>query len=143
MELQKRFDAVLTEKERLFTKTQPNAITYDKDHVQMSHDGNVLEDYVIALETGEIDKKIDNLRGLLDDRGKLLRLKEEELRKTHAVNNGVAKYTLDGELICVYTSLAQAARDVSKESDRYYIRKCCRNELDQFKNFKFKYYDLR
>jgi predicted component of type VI protein secretion system len=82
MELQKRFDAVLTEKERLFTKTQPNAITYDKDHVQMSHDGNVLEDYVIALETGEIDKKIDNLRGLLDDRGKLLRLKEEELRKS-------------------------------------------------------------
>ena len=82
MELQKRFDSVLTEKERLFTKTQPNAITYDKDHVQMSHDGNVLEDYVIALETGEIDKKIDNLRGLLDDRGKLLRLKEEELRKS-------------------------------------------------------------
>ena len=82
MELQKKFDAVLTEKERLFTKTQPNAITYDKDHVQMSHDGNVLEDYVIALETGEIDKKIDNLRGLLDDRGKLLRLKEEELRKS-------------------------------------------------------------
>lgn len=82
MELQKRFDAVLTEKERLFTKTQPNAITYDKDHVQMSHDGNVLENYVIALETGEIDKKIDNLRGLLDDRGKLLRLKEEELRKS-------------------------------------------------------------
>lgn len=81
-EIQKRFDAVLTEKERLFVKTQPKAITYDKDHVQMSHDGNVLEDYVIALETGEIDKKIDNLRGLLDDRGKLLRLKEEELRKS-------------------------------------------------------------
>ena len=69
--------------------------------------------------------------------------KEEELRKMHAVNNGIAKYTLNGELICVYTSLAQAARDVGKESDRYYIRKCCRNELDQFKNFKFKYYDLR
>ena len=82
LELQKRFDAVLTEKERLFTKTQPNAITYDKDHIQMSHNGNVLEDYVISLEQGDIDNKIDNLRTLLDDRGKLLKLKEEELRKS-------------------------------------------------------------
>lgn len=79
-ELQRNFDAVLTEKERLFVKTQPKAIVYDKDKVQSSHDVNVLEDYVTSCE--DIDKQLNELRRLLDDRWMLLKVKEEELRRS-------------------------------------------------------------
>lgn len=79
-ELQRNFDAVLTEKERLFVKTQPKAIVYDKDKVQSGHDVNVLEDYVTSCE--DIDKQLNELRRLLDDRWMLLKVKEEELRRS-------------------------------------------------------------
>ena len=81
-DIQKRFDAVLTEKERLFVKTQPKAITYDKDKVQSSHDGNILEDYVISCESKDIDNKLNELRRMLEDRLMLLKVKEEELRRS-------------------------------------------------------------
>lgn len=79
-ELQRNFDAVLTEKERLFVKTQPKAIVYNKDKVQSGHDVNVLEDYVTSCE--DIDKQLNELRRLLDDRWMLLKVKEEELRRS-------------------------------------------------------------
>ena len=81
-ELQRNFDAVLTEKERLFVKTQPKAIVYDKDKVQSSHDVNVLEDYVISCESKDIDNKLNELRRMLEDRLMLLKVKEEELRRS-------------------------------------------------------------
>ena len=97
IELQKKFDSVLTEKERLFTKTQPKAIVYDKDHVQTSHDVNIVEEYVVALEKGQIDDKLNNLRALLDDRWKLLMLKEIELRKSQCKEDKIYTYRyLDG-----------------------------------------------
>ena len=82
-ELQENFNDVLLEKERLFTKTQPNAIRYDKDKVQVSIDGNSLEEYVIALEREHINERLGQLRIMMDDRHKLLMLKEEELRRSH------------------------------------------------------------
>ncbi len=81
-EIQKRFDAVLTEKERLFVKTQPKAITYDKDKIQASHDANVLEDYVISCDDKNLDEKLNELRQLLEDRRMLLKVKEDELRRS-------------------------------------------------------------
>jgi hypothetical protein len=79
---QKMFEDALLEKERLFTKTQPNAITYDRDPVQTSPNPNILDDYVIALETERIDERLEPYRVLLKDRECLLDLKERELRKS-------------------------------------------------------------
>ena len=62
LELQEQFNAFLTEKERLFTKTQPNAIRYDKEKVQVPFGCNVLEEYVISLDETKIDEKLDKLR---------------------------------------------------------------------------------
>lgn len=77
--IEEAFDRALLEKERLFTQTQPNAVRYDKDAVQVSHDGNyVLENYVIESE--KIDNEIKSLRELLTDRERLLTSKERELR---------------------------------------------------------------
>ena len=81
-DLQNIFASFLLEKESLFTKTLPNAIRYDKDRVQSSIDGNLLESYVIKLEDSRIDEKLDHVRQTLQDWEILLDAKERDLRKS-------------------------------------------------------------
>lgn len=79
-ETQETLAAILTEKEYLFNRTQPKALTYDSDRVQGGKNANVFESYMIAKEKAQIDSRLAEAKGLLDDRGKLLKLKEQELR---------------------------------------------------------------
>ena len=76
------FEDALLEKERLFTITQPKAITYDKDVIQTSPCGDVLDRYVIALEDEHIEEKLRPFRELVMNRESLLEIKERELRKS-------------------------------------------------------------
>ena len=96
--LQWRFSQILLEKEQLFTKTQPNSIRYDKDQVQTSVNGNMLDNYVVSLEEKKIDVKINRLKRQLKDWQILLDLKESELRKSKAMADiiYVLKF-MDGE----------------------------------------------
>lgn len=82
LESQRIFSDALLEKEKLFTMTQPNAIRYDQDKVQVSPVGSVLESYIIALEKSGIDEKLKTVRQLFEDRERLLLLKEKELRQS-------------------------------------------------------------
>ena len=79
---QQNYNDLLTEKERLFVRTQPNAIRYDKLNVKSSPNSNVLEDYVIEKEKTQLDRRIAEMKVLLDDRRNLMLLKEAELRKS-------------------------------------------------------------
>jgi len=79
---QMMFEDALLEKERLFTMTQPRAITYDKDTVQTSPCGDVLDKYVIALENEKIEERLKPYRDLVMNRESLLEIKERELRKS-------------------------------------------------------------
>ena len=88
-ELQNQFDRLLTEKERIFTKALPNAIRYDKEHVQTSGGSNPLEEYVISLDEKQIDEKLNQIRILLDDRNRLLEMKEKELFKSQDLHDKV------------------------------------------------------
>ena len=76
------YENALLEKERLFTITQPKAITYDKDTVQTSPSGDMLDNYVIALEEEKIEEKLKPYRDLLFGSEDFLDLKERELRKS-------------------------------------------------------------
>lgn len=82
LEAQRWLNDVLTEQERLFTKTLPNAIRYDKVNVQVSVGTNNIEEYIIAMQEKGIDKRLEECKKILDDRSKLLKMKEEELRKS-------------------------------------------------------------
>ena len=79
---QQNYNDLLTEKERLFVRTQPNAIRYDKLNVKSSPNSNVLEDYVIEKEKKQLDRRIAEMKVLLDDRRNPMLLKEAELRKS-------------------------------------------------------------
>jgi DNA-directed RNA polymerase specialized sigma subunit len=80
LEIQIQYNEILTEKENLFTKTQPNAIRYDKVQVQGGTYGNGFDEYLIAKEKEQIDERLAEARQLLEDRERLLKLKEKELR---------------------------------------------------------------
>lgn len=80
LEIQNKYNEILTEKENLFTKTQPNAIRYDLEHVQGGDHENGFDSYLIAKEEKKIDERLFEARQLLEDREKLLLLKEKELR---------------------------------------------------------------
>ena len=81
--LQEKYDAVLTEKEKLITKAMPSATRYDKESVKCNSNGNPNEDYVISLEEKKIDEKIAKIEKLLKERENLISLKEKELRKSN------------------------------------------------------------
>lgn len=76
------FAQVLLEKERLLTKTLPNAIRYDREKVLVSVDGNPLENYMIAVEDEGLEEKLSQYRQNLKDWRVLLEIKEGELRKS-------------------------------------------------------------
>ena len=83
IEIQVKYNEILTEKENLFTRTQPNAIRYDKLQVQGGTNfGNGFDEYMIAKENAKIDERLIEARQLLEDRERLLKLKEKELRSS-------------------------------------------------------------
>lgn len=87
--VQDSFARALMEKERLFTRTLPSAIRYDKDKVQNSVDDNPLEDFVISADEKELDEKIKRYRMLLDDWRVLMDVKEQELRRSKEIYNTI------------------------------------------------------
>lgn len=81
LEIQSKYNEILIEKENLFAKTQPNAIRYDKLQIEGGKlVGNGFDEYLIAKEEDKIDERLTEARQLLEDRERLLKLKEKELR---------------------------------------------------------------
>lgn len=94
---QNLFAKILLEKERLMTKTLPNAITYDGLKVQSSVDGNPLEEYVLSVEDEGLDLKLNRYRQALSDWRMLLDLKERELRESReSIDRVYVMRNLDG-----------------------------------------------
>ena len=109
--LQWRFSQILLEKEKLFTKTQPDAIRYDKDKIQSSVSGNMLDNYVISLEEKKIDQKLSILRKSLKNWQTLLDLKERELRRSKSMSDRiyVLKY-IDGQEVSKIAGLTNYSK---------------------------------
>jgi hypothetical protein len=81
--VQKQFEEILLEKEALLTKVLPSAICYDKDVVQTSPKADMMDNYMIALEHEEIDKRLKPFRNAMIDLDRLLELKRRELRESN------------------------------------------------------------
>lgn len=77
---EKELFELINQRDELFSKTQPKATTLDKEIVDGSHKGNMLESYVIKEEY--YTKRIDQLQISLDDRYQALNRKKEELRQS-------------------------------------------------------------
>lgn len=89
-ECSKKYDRLLLEALEIFTKTQIQAINYDKDTVtggQIS--SNTLENYILDKEKSDIDNRIIKTKQILDERYRLLKEKEDELRKSQDLDDKI------------------------------------------------------
>ena len=80
--VQKLYNVILEEKEKLFAKTQPKSIKFDKINVDGGNVSNSFDDYLIIKEKKQIDKRLNEIKIISEDRKKLLDAKEDELRKS-------------------------------------------------------------
>ena len=80
LDTQRKYNEILSEKEELFTRTQPRSIRYDKERVMGGGGSNSFDNYLIAKDEKRIDERLAEVKSLLDDRRTLLDLKAKELR---------------------------------------------------------------
>lgn len=79
---QRKYDKILSEKEKLFLRTQPGSIDYSKDKTEGGTHENTFDTFVIKMEKKKIDERLEVARSILEDREKLFKLKEKELRNS-------------------------------------------------------------
>ncbi len=92
---QAQYDEVLTEIERLFQRTQPKAVQYDKDRVSGGQPADLFASYVIAKEG--LDQRLMERKAILYERKEMVELKEHELRQSHDEHDKVyCMVLLDG-----------------------------------------------
>ena len=78
--VQIQYDAILSEQEALFLRTQPQAVNFEKERVKGGNSISAFDEYLIAKEKKRIDERLTEIKNILDDRRELLELKEKELR---------------------------------------------------------------
>lgn len=82
-EAQIQCNEILNEKEELFAKTQPKATQIKGDKTTGGKHTNSFDDYLIQKERKNIDKRLEEIKSILNDRKRLVRLKEQELRASN------------------------------------------------------------
>lgn len=82
-EAQIQCNEILNEKEELFAKTQPKATQIKGDKTTGGKHTNSFDDYLIQKERKNIDKRLEEIKSILSDRERLVRLKEQELRASN------------------------------------------------------------
>lgn len=90
--VQMQYDAILTEQEELFLRTQPTAVDFEKERVTGGDPQSPFDAYLIAKERKRIDERLSEIKSILDDRKELLDLKERELRASKDWNDIIFKY---------------------------------------------------
>ena len=91
-ETQKQYNEILNEKEHLFLKTQPKATKFDKERVSGGVKTNTFDEYLLEKERKQIDERLEEVKSILEDRKRLLHLKEEELKHSKNIHDKIYYY---------------------------------------------------
>ena len=82
---QRKYDEVLSEKEALFDRTQPQGVSFDKERVGGTSDSNRFDEYLIQVERKQIDARLEEIKTIMEKRWDLLMDKEDELRASQDI----------------------------------------------------------
>ena len=91
-ESQKKYNDILNEKEVLFAMTQPKTMKYDSEPVNGGVHNNVFDEYLVLKEKKNIDQRLNEIRTILNDRERLLKLKEEELKNSTNIHDKIYQF---------------------------------------------------
>lgn len=86
------YDSILTEKEIVFLRTQPQAVNTEKERTSGGNAPNKFDDYLVEAERRRFDERIEEAKKIIDHRAYLLKCKEAELRNNKRIENEV--YTM-------------------------------------------------
>lgn len=89
---QMQYDAILSEQEELFARTQPTAVNAENERVTGGATISPFDTYLIEKEQKHIDARLKEIKSILDDRKELLDLKERELRASKDWLDIIFKY---------------------------------------------------
>ena len=82
LKAQKAYDSILSEKEELFSKTQPRSARLDTERVSGGSKENSFDVYMSSVERNRLDDRLTEARILMQERYKLLMQTETEIRKS-------------------------------------------------------------
>jgi len=82
-EVQRKYNEILNEKEELFARTQPKATQISGEKTTGGKHENLFDEYLIQKERKNIDQRLEEVKSILEDRERLVRLKEQELRTSN------------------------------------------------------------
>ena len=74
--------SILDEQTVLFQKTQPKSSVSDSERVSGGASRPKAEEYVIAMEQAHIRERLDEAKGIMQERYALLQAVEKELRQS-------------------------------------------------------------
>ena len=86
---QKVYDAILTENEELFAKTQPKGVRFDRERVAGGKKRGGFDAYLAEKEKRHIDERLAAAKNILVDRQKLLEIKRFELEMSKNVKDRI------------------------------------------------------
>ena len=80
-----RYKYLIDEQSRLFNKTLPGGISYEKDKVESSPNADMMDNYLIEKEKRELDSRINNIQTVVKERKHILDICEKELRRSKEI----------------------------------------------------------
>lgn len=89
LEIRMVWDALMSEKEMLFSKTLPTAIQLDKERVSGGIQSNSFDDYLIKKEQLHLDEQLLEAESIIVSREKMLKMKESELRSSRNLHDRI------------------------------------------------------
>ena len=83
------WDALMEEKERLFSRTLPTAVQLEKEKVSGGTPHNSFDEYLIRKEQLHIDEQIKEAESIIESRWQMLNAKEKELRASKNLHDRI------------------------------------------------------
>lgn len=127
---QQDFDSILSEQEKLFSRTQPQSTDFGKEPTKGGVPSDKFYEYVKEKEEKQIDLRLTEARSILNDRERLTKLKLEELLES--------KNIYDKVYVCKYIEGLknyQIAKKISySEAQIYRILKIIRKNINMIEN---------
>lgn len=83
------WDALMEEKEMLFSKTLPTSVQMDKEKVSGGSPSNSFDEYLIRKEQLHLDEQILEAESIINSRFEMLKAKEKELRASKNLHDRI------------------------------------------------------
>lgn len=127
---QQDFDSILSEQEKLFSRTQPQSTDFSKEPTKGGVPSDKFYEYVKEKEEKQIDLRLAEARSILNDRERLTELKLKELLNS--------KNIYDKAYICKYIDGLKNYQTANKlnysEVQIYRILKIIKKNINMIEN---------